>query len=105
MREKKTKYVGVEKEVFQICSAHPLIVQLYYTFQDPNSLYFVLELVERGNLLECINNNGALELNVARFYTSEICIAVNFLHDKGILHRDIKPEVIKTKTIIHSRIF
>lgn len=93
VKEKKTKYVGIEKEVFQACSGHPLIVQLYYTFQDANSLYFVIELATNGNLLECIQRNGSLTVEAARFFASEICIAVGFLHEKGILHRDIKPEV------------
>jgi 3-phosphoinositide dependent protein kinase-1 len=93
VKEKKTKYVGIEKQVLQQCQDHPLIVTLFYTFQDTNSLYFVLELAPNGNLLEYLQRNGILDVSTARFYIAEICIAVAYLHDNCILHRDLKPEI------------
>jgi 3-phosphoinositide dependent protein kinase-1 len=51
VKEKKIKYVNVEKSVLNKIHHHPLIVRLYYTFQDSYSLYFVLDLAKKGDLL------------------------------------------------------
>lgn len=52
-REDKVKFVMMEKQVFSRVS-HPHIVKLYYTFQDDNYLYMVMELCTGGELLNVI---------------------------------------------------
>ncbi|KAF8456679.1 kinase-like domain-containing protein [Terfezia claveryi] len=51
IKEKKVKYVNIEKDTLNILGDHPGIVRLYYTFQDERSLYFVLDLATGGELL------------------------------------------------------
>ncbi|KAI9002236.1 kinase-like domain-containing protein [Gaertneriomyces semiglobifer] len=93
VKEKKVKYVNIEKDVLnRLC--HPFIVKLYYTFQDARSLYFVLELAKDGDLLGYIRKLGSFELSGARFYIAEIIEAVDYMHQMGIIHRDLKPENI-----------
>lgn len=93
VREKKIKYVNVEKDVLNRVS-HPFIVRLYYTFQDTHSLYFVLELGHNGDMLNHLKQVGRYSLEGTRFYVAEIVCAVQYLHSKHIIHRDLKPENI-----------
>ncbi|ORY76543.1 kinase-like domain-containing protein [Leucosporidium creatinivorum] len=93
-REKKTKYVLIERDTLKTLDGHPGIVRLYWTFQDQRSLYYVLELAKNGELLKWIKKFGSFHLPSARFYAAQILSAVEHMHSKGVIHRDLKPENI-----------
>lgn len=54
IKEKKVKYVDIEKNTLNRLGDHPGIVRLYYTFQDESSLYFVIDFASNGELLSLI---------------------------------------------------
>ncbi|GAA6059950.1 hypothetical protein JCM10212_003090 [Sporobolomyces blumeae] len=91
-REKKTKYVLIERDTLKQLDGHPGVVRLYWTFQDEWSLYYVLELAPNGELLKWIKKYGSFDLRSARYYAAQILSAVGFMHTKGVIHRDLKPE-------------
>lgn len=93
-KEKKRKYVSIEKDTLNMLGKHPGIVTLYYTFQDPKSLYFVIDFAHNGELLTLIHNLGSLSMELARYYTVQLIDTIKFIHSKGIVHRDLKPENI-----------
>ncbi|KAG7191856.1 uncharacterized protein KQ657_002645 [Scheffersomyces spartinae] len=95
VKENKIKYVNIEKQTLhRLGQQHPGIVQLYYTFQDESSLFFVLDFAEYGELLSIIRKYGSLSEQVTRFYMCQLIDAVLFIHLKGVIHRDLKPENI-----------
>ncbi|OBA19251.1 Pkinase-domain-containing protein, partial [Metschnikowia bicuspidata var. bicuspidata NRRL YB-4993] len=95
VKEGKIKYVNIEKTTLhRLGVQHPGIVQLYYTFQDELSLFFVLDFAEYGELLSIISKFGSLLEHVLKFYMLQILDAVKFIHLKGVIHRDLKPENI-----------
>ena len=51
IKEKKVKYVNIEKDTLNRLTDHPGVIKLTYTFQDERSLYFVLDLAAGGELL------------------------------------------------------
>jgi len=104
IKEKKVKYVNVEKAVLNIIHNHPLIVKLYYTFQDSYSLYFVLDLAKKGDLLGYIRKMGSFNLECTKFYVAEIVVALEYLHKKNIIHRDLKPENILLTENMHIKL-
>uniref|UniRef100_A0AAV1VL14 Protein kinase domain-containing protein n=1 Tax=Peronospora matthiolae TaxID=2874970 RepID=A0AAV1VL14_9STRA len=76
---------------------HPNIIRLYQTFQDESNLYFLLELLNGGELLNQLIHEGrqlGLTEDLARFYLADVVNAVEYMHANQMLHRDLKPENI-----------
>nr|CCA17511.1 3phosphoinositidedependent protein kinase putative [Albugo laibachii Nc14] len=103
-KEKKVKFVMMERKVFSKVS-HDRIVKLFFTFQDENYLYMVMELCRGGELLDVITKkhqeqvalglkDRACSLDIVRFFIAEIVVALQYLHSSGVIHRDLKPENI-----------
>ncbi|KAG9145367.1 hypothetical protein Leryth_008290 [Lithospermum erythrorhizon] len=90
-KENKTAYVKLERIVLDQLD-HPGVVRLFFTFQDPYSLYMALESCEGGELFDQITRKGRLTEDEARFYAAELVDTLEYIHGKGLIHRDIKPE-------------
>lgn len=73
---------------------HPFLIKLFYAFQTASSFYFVLEYAEGGELFYYLSGEGLLLEECASFYIAEISLALNYLHNNGIIYRDLKPENI-----------
>ncbi|XP_048510453.1 atypical protein kinase C-like isoform X3 [Athalia rosae] len=83
-------WVQTEKHVFETASNHPFLVGLHSCFQTPSRLFFVIEFVRGGDLMFHMQRQRRLPEEHARFYAAEISLALNFLHQKGIIYRDLK---------------
>ncbi|MCJ1400606.1 Serine/threonine kinase [Xylographa trunciseda] len=68
---------------------HPFIAKLYATFQTETRLYFVLEYISGGDLMFHVQK-GKFHYGRAQFYAAEVCLALKFLHENGILYRNTK---------------
>ena len=76
---------------------HPNVVRLF-DFGERDGLYFlVLEFVD-GTNLRALMRQGALEPRQALAIVPQICEALQFAHDEGVVHRDIKPENVLIDT-------
>ena len=70
------------------------VVTLFYTFQDQDYLYLVMEYLPGGSLLSHMTGRHRFSESVTAFYTAELTEAVHSVHRLGFIHRDIKPENI-----------
>ncbi|XP_057606182.1 protein kinase C zeta type isoform X3 [Hippopotamus amphibius kiboko] len=83
-------WVQTEKHVFEQASSSPFLVGLHSCFQTTSRLFLVIEYVNGGDLMFHMQRQRKLPEEHARFYAAEICIALNFLHERGIIYRDLK---------------
>uniref|UniRef100_A0A672LJ88 Protein kinase C n=1 Tax=Sinocyclocheilus grahami TaxID=75366 RepID=A0A672LJ88_SINGR len=83
-------WVQTEKHVFEQASTNPFLVGLHSCFQTESRLFLVIEYVNGGDLMFHMQRQRKLPEEHARFYAAEVCIALNFLHEKGIIYRDLK---------------
>jgi predicted Ser/Thr protein kinase len=71
--------------------SHPSIVGVYDFGQADGLFYFVMEYIDGTNLRRLIESRS-LSPREALAIVPQICDALQFAHDEGIVHRDIKPE-------------
>ena len=104
IKEKKVKYVNIEKDTLNRLTDHPGVVRLYYTFQDEQSLYFVLDLAGSGELLGVLKRMTTFDEECTRFYGAEILDTIDYMHARGVIHRDLKPENVLLDAHMHVKI-
>ena len=74
--------------------SHENIVKVYDVNFGEKLQYIVMEYIDGITLKEFINKQGSITWNDALFFMTQILRAVQHAHDKGIVHRDIKPQNI-----------
>ncbi|KAH8816304.1 kinase-like domain-containing protein [Xylogone sp. PMI_703] len=104
IKEKKIKYVNIERDTLNRLIEHPGIVRLYYTFQDSTSLYYVLDVASGGELLGVLKKIGSFDEECTRFYGAQILEAIEHMHNRGVIHRDLKPENVLLDDQMHIKI-
>jgi len=84
--EESLEHVLAENRVLQSME-HPFLVKLYYAFQTEDRLYFVMEYVRGGELFFHIGREKKFSESRAKLYAAEILLALQYLHQKGIVYR------------------
>ncbi|KAK7087437.1 hypothetical protein V1264_021488 [Littorina saxatilis] len=73
---------------------HPLIVKAYEYWQSRRNLYIVLEYIPYGELFTLWTFHGAFPEQLVKIYISEMAMVLDYLHNSGVIYRDVKMENI-----------
>ncbi|KAI8640555.1 camp-dependent protein kinase 1 [Parasitella parasitica] len=91
VRLKQVEHTNSEKAILE-SAANPFMVNLWGTFQDDINLFMVMDFVPGGELFSILRKNQRFPDHVAKFYAAEVLLAIEYLHSKHIIYRDLKPE-------------
>uniref|UniRef100_A0A8C4QIH9 non-specific serine/threonine protein kinase n=1 Tax=Eptatretus burgeri TaxID=7764 RepID=A0A8C4QIH9_EPTBU len=72
--------------------SHPNVIKLYQVYQTRNMLYLVTEYARNGEMFEYLSKHGQLDEEEAKRKFLQIVSAVDYCHQRGIVHRDLKAE-------------
>lgn len=74
------------------------LIHLYEVYETTNSIYFVVDLLNGGELLHRVRGKDNFNSKDLRILIRNLLLALKHLHEKNIMHRDLKPENLLLKT-------
>ncbi|KAL4652498.1 hypothetical protein ACB092_01G237700 [Castanea dentata] len=87
----QVEHVRAERNLLAEVASH-FIVKLYYSFQDAEFLYLIMEYLPGGDMMTLLMREETLTEIVARFYIAQSVLAIESIHKHNYVHRDIKPD-------------
>ncbi|XP_059276681.1 uncharacterized protein LOC132030906 [Lycium ferocissimum] len=87
----QVEHVRAERNLLAEVASH-FIVKLFYSFQDADYLYLVMEYLPGGDMMTLLMREETLTETVARFYIAQSVLAIESIHKHNYIHRDIKPD-------------
>eukprot|EP00347_Sterkiella_histriomuscorum_P015416 403357105 len=85
------KYALTERNVMSVMH-HPFIVRLRYAFQTQDKLFLICDYCPGGDLSQYLEIERQFSEEKAKFYIVEILLALESLHERDIIFRDLKPD-------------
>ena len=90
LRKKLLKYAITERKILSN-NNHPFIVNLNYAFQTSSKLFLIIEYCPNADLSKHLIKEIRFKESRAKFYICELILALEYLHQKDIIFRDLKP--------------
>ena len=91
IKRNQVAHVKAERDILAEANSD-WVVKLFYSFQDRENLYFIMDYIPGGDLMNLLIKRGVFPEPMARFYTAELVSALEYVHSMGFIHRDIKPD-------------
>ena len=79
--------VKAERMILMKQAESPFVAKLFFTFQSKDNLYLVMEYLNGGDCAALIKSLGSLPEEWAKNYVAEVVLGLEYLHQRGIIHR------------------
>lgn len=90
-KKNQEKHIQVERLILSELD-HPFIIKFKGSFQNEKKLFFILEYCPGGELFNLLAKKRRFSEDQTRFYAAQIVLALEHLHSKNMVYRDLKPE-------------
>ena len=91
LNKNQAQHIKAERDVLAKAN-NPWIVDLKFSFQDDQYLYLCMEYLPGGDLMTLLMRRDTLPEAEAKFYTAELVLCVQSVHELSYIHRDLKPD-------------
>merc|ERR550539_1934944 len=91
VEKEQVAHVRAERDIL-VEADHQWVVKMYYSFQDPINLYLIMEFLAGGDMMTLLMKKDTLSEECSQFYVMETALAIDYIHNLGFIHRDIKPD-------------
>ena len=103
LHKNQAQHIKAERDVLAKAN-NPCIVDLKFSFQDEQFLYLCMEYLPGGDLMTLLMRRDTLPEAEARFYTAELVLCVQSVHQLAYIHRDLKPDNILLDQVGHIKL-
>lgn len=100
----KVEHAEMENLVLHTVGEHPFVTSFHGSFQNKDKIFMFLEYAPGGELFQHMQRQGVFSESRTRMYVAEITSALAFLHENGIIYRDLKPENVLLDNKGHLRL-
>jgi len=91
VRQQQVEHVLSERSILESV-AHPYIIRLHSTYQDPYYIYMLMDYVAGGDFFSHLRAARRFPPETAKHYIACIVLALDYVHSKNVIYRDLKPE-------------
>ncbi|KAI9025464.1 kinase-like domain-containing protein [Hyaloraphidium curvatum] len=92
VKKDQLAHVRAERDLLADTQPSPWVVSLFFSFQTPTHLYLIMEYLPGGDLMNMLIKYDTFSEDVTRFYIGETVLALESVHERGFVHRDVKPD-------------
>lgn len=91
-KQKTLEHTKTERQVLEFIRRSPFLVSVHYAFQTSTKLHLILDYISGGELFTHLYQRDSFPEDAVRIYAGELILALESLHKRGIIYRDIKLE-------------
>ena len=86
VEKEQVAHVRAERDIL-VEVDHTWVVKMFYSFQDPENLYLVMEFLAGGDVMTLLMKKDTLSEEATQFYIAETALAIQTIHNLGFIHR------------------
>lgn len=87
IKKQQIAHVRSERDILTETYNIPWVVQLYYSFQDRDNLYLVMEFLSGGDFMTQLIKYDIFSEDVTKFYMAQAIRGIDAIHKLGFIHR------------------